>query len=129
MLRTTLLAAVLFGGAAAAQTPPPAGGSSTTTIVAVDTTPARPGGIVLFTNAPFNDLGTGQPVATADGAADGRLEVLTVAVIDTATGASLTRQVISNTPIPDTLDNRRRFGGPRSTAGKNTPPKDSARAE
>lgn len=36
------------------------------------------------------------------------------------TNASVTTQTITNGPVPDTPENRRKFGGPMSRAGKHT---------
>ena len=39
-----------------------------------------------------------------------------------STGATVTTRVVTNGPIPDTPENRARYGGPMSRAGKNTAP-------
>lgn len=134
-IRATMTAALMVGagtlaaGSAAAQVARGAADRAVAqqpmhnNIVAVDTTPYRPGGTVLFTRAPYDDRGQAMPRASVNGAADGRLEVFTVAVVDPLTGAAAARQVIANTPIPDTAENRARFGGPNSMAGQRTPPK------
>jgi hypothetical protein len=36
--------------------------------------------------------------------------------------ASVTVRTITNGPVPDTPENRRRYGGPNSNAGKRTTP-------
>jgi hypothetical protein len=40
-----------------------------------------------------------------------------------AQGASVTTRVVTMDPIPDTKENRERFGGPNSHAGRRTSPK------
>jgi hypothetical protein len=39
-----------------------------------------------------------------------------------APAATLTTQTVTNGPVPDTRENRRRFGGPMSNAGRMTAP-------
>jgi len=41
--------------------------------------------------------------------------------VDPTTGTSVTQTVVANAPIPDTEENRAKFGGPLSNAGKRTP--------
>jgi hypothetical protein len=38
-------------------------------------------------------------------------------------GASVTVQTLTNGPVPDTRENRQRYGGPMSHAGRRTAPK------
>ena len=112
-------AAALIALPAAAQS----GQSSTPTPEVVDMKPDQPGGFVLFGNVPWNDRGNQMPLATVEGVSDGRLEVTTLAVVDPATGAGSIRRVISNTPIPDSIESRATFGGPISRAGRATTPR------
>lgn len=114
LMAATFLAASALAGGSAAQTAKPA--------TLADMKPDQPGGLVLFTGTPWNDLGAKQPLATVEGVSDGRLEVLTVAAVDPQTGATAVRRVVSNTPIPDSLESRIRFGGPQSASGKQTVP-------
>ena len=115
MLSSAALAGVVLLAAAPASAQ--AGGATV-----ADMRPNQPGGLVLFTNTPWNDLGDKRPVATVEGVADGRLEVLTVTTVDPGTGVTAVRRVVSNTPIPDSIESRVRFGSPDSAAGRKTVP-------
>jgi hypothetical protein len=120
-----LAGASLSVGAAAAQSPSgteaPAGTDASAKVY--DIKPNQPGGLVLLTGVPWNDNGDQMPLATVEGVNDGRLEVFTMALIDPQTGASAVGRVISNTPIPDSIESRVRFGGPKSQAGRSTTPR------
>lgn len=54
------------------------------------------------------------------GVNDGDLWTSSLAVATSTAGAVVT--VVSNTPIPDTVENRAQFGGPLSRAGRMTTP-------
>ena len=113
LLTATTAAALLLATHADAQS----GGATL-----ADMKPDQPGGLVLYTNTPWNDLGDKQPKATVEGVADGRLEVLTLTTMQPGTGATTVRRVVSNTPIPDSIESRIRFGRPDSAAGRRTVP-------
>jgi len=57
----------------------------------------------------------------------GRREVkvtsTSVTATDPSTGASVTNTLTTNGPVPDTKENRAKYGQPMSMAGKRTPAK------
>ena len=120
MKLVSILSPAALAGAALLAAAPASAQSGGGTLV--DMRPNQPGGLVLYTNTPWNDLGDKRPMATVEGVADGRLEVLTVTTVDPGTGASTVRRVVSNTPIPDSIESRLRFGSPDSAAGRRTVP-------
>jgi hypothetical protein len=108
MLRYVLAASaalVLAGGVAAAQTQPAPPQNS----------PSAPADQVAPAPAaapPLDDAGAQARSATEAGAnASVRID---------ATGARVI--VVSNPPVPDTPQNRAKYGGPLSNGGRNTPP-------
>ena len=56
-------------------------------------------------------------------AATGTATQTSVTTSDPATGASATMTTTTNGPVPDTAENRKKYGGPMSHAGKRTPAK------
>ena len=44
----------------------------------------------------------------------------TATTVTDASGASVTTSMTTNGPVPDTQENRRKYGGPMSHAGKHT---------
>ena len=42
---------------------------------------------------------------------------------DASTGATVTNATVTNGPVPDTAENRAKYGQPMSHAGKRTPAK------
>ena len=46
----------------------------------------------------------------------------TTSATTSGTDASVTTQMVSNGPVPDTAENRKKFGGPMSRAGRHTRP-------
>jgi hypothetical protein len=46
-----------------------------------------------------------------------------VTTSDPSTGATATVTTLTNGPVPDTAENRAKYGGPMSHAGKRTAPK------
>lgn len=116
----SILSSAALAGAALLAAVPASAQSGGATVA--DMRPNQTGGLVLFTNTPWNDLGDKRPVATVEGVADGRLEVLTVTTVDPGTGVAAVRRVVSNTPIPDSIESRIRFGSPDSAAGRKTVP-------
>ncbi|MGZ3378219.1 MAG: hypothetical protein ACXU8S_16620 [Phenylobacterium sp.] len=95
-LLTAAAATALIGGAAYAQQPA--------------TAPATP--------AP---AATASTYATA--APTGTATSTSVTATDPATGASVTNTLTTNGPVPDTPENRAKYGQPMSHAGKHTAPK------
>lgn len=94
-LLTIAAATALIGGAAVAQQ------TTTTTTV----TPVPP-------SAPASTDPAPAPVGTATS---------TSVTTTDATGASMTTSMVTNGPVPDTAENRAKYGQPMSHAGKRTP--------
>jgi hypothetical protein len=66
---------------------------------------------------------TGEPSRGGE-PGDGRLwQSSTTVAVDGRPDVILNRSIISNTPIPDTVENRRQFGEPLSNAGRRTAPR------
>ena len=87
-------AAALLGGAALAQPAPPAQPAPTT---------AQPG--------------SGYSAPPVGAVIDS-----TTSASTTGTNASVTTQMVTNGPVPDTAENRKKYGGPMSHAGRHTKP-------
>lgn len=63
----------------------------------------------------------GQAMAPADQSAVPATASVTTTT-DPSTGASVTNSTLSNGPVPDTPENRAKYGSPMSHAGKHTKP-------
>jgi hypothetical protein len=117
-------AAALLGGAALAQQPDPA--APATGAVTGDQTGAQP---PADTTAPPPVNSTTPPADTAAPPADTSAPPADTAVTpppsdtataaaSTATNASFTNLTVTNGPVPDTAENRKKYGQPLSHAGK-----------
>ena len=62
------------------------------------------------------------PVAAAAPAPTGQATETSTTTV-APSGASVTNSLVSNGPVPDTAENRAKYGGPMSHAGKRTPAK------
>lgn len=71
------------------------------------------------TAPPANPGATTAPPAADTGSATSTSATTT----DSATGASVTSTTTTNGPVPDTAENRAKYGGPMSHAGKRSAPK------
>jgi hypothetical protein len=100
-------AAALLGGAAYAQEPTPPGAGSAP---ADSTTSAQP--LPEDPTVPANSTTEAAPAAPAPAA--------TTTATDASTGATLTNMTVTNGPVPDTAENRAKYGQPMSRAGKRT---------
>jgi hypothetical protein len=81
-------------------------------------TPTSPGSVLCggCTIEPGRPPGRDDSVPTATGATTST----SVTTSDAATGSSVTTTTTTNGPIPDTAENRKKYGGPMSRAGKRT---------
>lgn len=87
--------------------------------------------VILFATAAAAALISGaalaqpstQPTQSAPVAATGPAVSTSVTAADPSTGATLTVTTFTNGPVPDTKENRARYGQPMSNAGKRTPAK------
>ena len=112
------VAALLAGPAVAQSTTQPTTGQTGTTTDATDTnttTPVAPEDQDAQASSTVNAGTTGQNLGstTAQGTFSG----------SASTGGAMTSgnvQVVANAPIPDTPENRARYGQPESNAGKRT---------
>ena len=118
MIVTAVAASALMSGAALAQVTDPAAPSTTTT-TEPSATPAPTADPTL--PAGQSTTTTTTTTAPAAPAADtGTATSTSVTTSDTATGASATVTTLTNGPVPDTAENRAKYGGPMSHAGKRT---------
>jgi hypothetical protein len=129
-LLTATAAVALLGGAAQAQTKAPAG-----------PTPGSVTGDWNGAHAPSDDkqyqekvtvpIGSTATSTTADVApppaepaasasTDVTASAATTAAADTSASASFTSMTVTNGPVPDTAENRAKYGQPMSRAGKRT---------
>ncbi len=100
---TAVAASALMSGAALAQAADPTGvPAPAIPVISADQT------TTVTTTAPAP---TGQATTTS------------VTASDPATGTTVTSSMVSNGPVPDTAENRAKYGGPVSHAGKHTAPK------
>jgi hypothetical protein len=87
--------------------------------------------VILFATAAAAALISGaalaqpstQPAQSAPVAATGPAVSTSLTTADRSTGATLTVTTFTNGPVPDTQENRARYGQPMSNAGKRTPAK------
>jgi hypothetical protein len=72
--------------------------------------------------APADQTTTTTTTTTPDAAvpATGAATSTSTTATDTATGTSVTTTLTTNGPVPDTAENRAKYGGPMSHAGKHT---------
>ena len=97
-------AAALLGGAAYAQQPAEPTQSSASTSRSADTPPAN-----ATVGATSTTYGTPAPAPAA-----------TTSGADVSTAATFTSMTVTNGPVPDTAENRAKYGQPLSRAGKRT---------
>jgi hypothetical protein len=113
--RYALAAAVsaLLAGAAYAADNPPASSADQTPPAQSTTPPATP------------DTNATPPADTAAPPADTTPAPAAPAATEAAanTSATVGTQVVASAPVPDTPENRAKYGGPMSRAGKRTAPK------
>ena len=64
-----------------------------------------------------------QAQAPVPAASTGTATSTSVTAVDPATGATATVTTLTNGPVPDTKENRAKYGAPMSNAGKRTPAK------
>jgi hypothetical protein len=116
LILATVAASALMGGAALAQATdqPAAAPSEPATAPAPD--PTSPAGSPATSPTPA-------PAEQAAPAATGSATSTSVTTSDASTGATATVTTTTNGPIPDTAENRKKYGGPMSHAGKRTPAK------
>lgn len=76
-------------------------------------------GVSATTDSTGTSLGTASGTTSAGVTADAAASATTTAA-DASTGASLTTSTTTNGPVPDTAENRAKYGGPMSRAGKRT---------
>lgn len=88
-------------------------------------------GVSATTDSTGTSLGTPSGTTSAGATADssvtagattgtGAAASATTAAGDASTGASVTTSTTTNGPVPDTAENRAKYGGPMSRAGKRT---------
>jgi len=106
IILTVAAASALMSGAAFAQ---PAQAPAPDSAAQDPTVPAGQSATTTTTT-------TTAPVAADTGAATSTA----VTTSDAATGASVTVTTLTNGPVPDTAENRAKYGGPMSHAGKHT---------
>lgn len=108
-LATATAAAALIGGAALAQTPPadspPADRPPADAVTPTQTSPSQ-------AEPTPADQTAGAPAST---------DVTAPSAGANAQAASFTSMTVTNGPVPDTPENRAKYGQPMSHAGKRTP--------
>ena len=124
-LATATAAIALLGGAAYAQQPQPPAGP----------TPGSVTGDWNGAHAPSDDkqyqekvhvpvapppADTSAPPSEAAASPPPAADTTAIAATDTAASASFTTQTVTNGPVPDTAENRAKYGQPMSRAGKRT---------
>jgi hypothetical protein len=129
-------ATALLGGAAYAQLPnqstpaPPT--SSSTGLPSVDSTRPTganagatnlPGGEVSGSTSTSGSVNAGASTSsTSVGASTTTTSSTATSAGSLGTAASVTTTLVTNGPVPDTAENRAKYGGPMSRAGKRTAP-------
>jgi hypothetical protein len=124
-LATATAAIALLGGAAYAQQPQPPAGP----------TPGSVTGDWNGAHAPSDDkqyqekvrvpvapppADTSAPPSEAAASPPPAADTTAIAATDTDANASFTTQTVTNGPVPDTAENRAKYGQPMSRAGKRT---------
>ena len=116
MILTAVAATALMSGAAYAQATdqpaPPTTASTPSATPAPTADPTLPAGQTTTTT-------TTTPPAADTGAAAST----SASTTDSATGATVVVTTLTNGPIPDTPENRAKYGAPMSRAGKHSPAK------
>lgn len=103
-------ASALMAGAPFAQNAAPSYPDKTTTPSKIENSPISPNTvnpIVPSAQSPSNLANTSAVTPT-------------VRVSSLPAGSTLTNELVTNGPVPDTRENRGKFGGPESHAGQNT---------
>ena len=107
-------ASALIGGAAFAQSETPAA-AATSDVTAGASMSAPAGDMSASTTTTTTTEATPSAPSAAVGAS-----TTTSTTTDLATGTSVSSSLTTNGPVPDTAENRARYGTPMSNAGKRT---------
>lgn len=128
-LATATAAVALLGGAAYAQQPQPQKGPTPGSVTGDWNGAHAPSDDKQYQEKVVVPLGaTADPSVTAQAAtpaaepapAAASTDVTTTAATDTTSNASFTTTTVTNGPVPDTAENRAKYGQPMSRAGKRT---------
>ena len=115
-LLTVVAASALMSGAAFAQATDQAPGPVNPAPGAAPAPAAEP-------TPPTEPSAATSPAPTPPAADTGSATSTSVTASDPATGTSVTTTTTTNGPVPDTAENRAKYGGPMSHAGKRSAPK------
>jgi hypothetical protein len=110
-LMTAVAASALFAGAAMAQDATTSAHAGASHDANMPAGPVNPSSADSTVSTPSTTTTT--TTTSADGA---------VSAGAYATGASVTTSTVTNGPVPDTAENRAKYGAPMSNAGKRTAP-------